>query len=105
MFSNTLDYYVHLCTLCNVMYSSYDVYKSKVDNNINPAPFHAISASLSRSLYPCVQSSFPSSCGRGGVYQEAIAPCRQIANLPFVHIHVVLVVNSNNGGHVVRPNQ
>ncbi len=45
MFSNTLDYYVHLCTPRNFMYSSYDVNESEVDNDINPAPFHAISAS------------------------------------------------------------
>ncbi len=50
MFSNTLDYFVHLCTLRNVMYSSYDVNESEVNNNINPAPFHAISASSSRLL-------------------------------------------------------
>ncbi len=50
MFFNTLDYYVHLCTPRNVMYSSYDVNESEVDDDINPAPFHAISASLSRLL-------------------------------------------------------
>jgi hypothetical protein len=45
MFSNTLDYYVHLCTPRNVMYSSYDVNESKVNDDIDPAPFHTISAS------------------------------------------------------------
>jgi hypothetical protein len=47
MFFNTLDYYVHLCTPRNVMYSSYDANESEVDDNINPTPFHTISASLS----------------------------------------------------------
>ncbi len=50
MFSNTLDYYVHLCTPRYVMYSSYDVNESEVNDDIDPAPFHAISASLSHLL-------------------------------------------------------
>jgi hypothetical protein len=49
--------------------------------------------------------SFPLSCGRGGVYQEAIAPRRKVADLPFVRVHVVLVFDGDNGGHVVRPDQ
>ncbi len=61
MFSNTLDYYVHLCTLRNVMYSSYNVNESKVDNDINPAPFHTISASSSR-LLVSLFAVFPSPC-------------------------------------------
>jgi hypothetical protein len=50
MFSNTLDFYVHLCTPRNVMYSSYNINKPEVDNDIDLAPFHAISASLSQLL-------------------------------------------------------
>jgi hypothetical protein len=61
MFSNSLDYYVHLCTLHNVMYSSYDVNESKVGNDIDPAPFHAISASSSR-LLVSLCAVFPSPC-------------------------------------------
>jgi hypothetical protein len=106
MFSNTLDYYVHLCTPHNVIYSSYDVNESEVDNDINPAPIprHQRILVMAPRILVC-SLSFPSSCGRGGVYQEAIAPRRQVADLPFVRIHVVLVVNSDNGGHVVRPDQ
>jgi hypothetical protein len=106
MFSNTLDYYVHLCTLRNVMYSSYDVNESEVDNDINPPPFPHHQCILVTA--PCIlvySLSFPSSRGRGGVYQEAIAPHRQATDLPFVHVHVVLIVHGKDGGHAVRPNQ
>ncbi len=61
MFSNTLDYYVHLCTPHNVMYSSYNLNESKVNNNIDPDPFHTISASLSRLLISSC-AVFPSPC-------------------------------------------
>ena len=32
------------------------------------------------------------------MYQEAIAPCRQDANLPFMRVHIILVVDGNDGG-------
>ncbi len=84
MFSNTLDYYVHLCTPCNVMYSSYDVNESKVNNDIDPAPFHAISASLSRLLvFSC--AVFPSP----RLVDMAVCIRRQLlhaARLPTCHL-------------------
>jgi DMSO/TMAO reductase YedYZ heme-binding membrane subunit len=83
MFSNTLHYYVHLCTLRNVMYSSYDVNKSKVNNNINPAPFHTISVSSSRLLVASC-AVFPSPC----LVDVAVCIRRQLlhaARLPTCH--------------------
>ena len=41
------------------MYSSYDVNESEVDDDIDPAPFHAISASLSQ-LFASLCAVFPS---------------------------------------------
>jgi hypothetical protein len=43
------------------MYSSYDVNESEVDDDIDPAPFHAISASSSRLLVSSC-AVFPSPC-------------------------------------------
>ncbi len=83
IFSNTLDYYVHLCTPRNVMYSSYDVNESEVDDDINPTSFHAISISSSR-LLVSLCAVFPSPC----LMDVAVCIRRQLlhaARLPTYH--------------------